>query len=159
MNWLWLMSFVIAGWGTAGCATVKGPHIQVIDAEIVEMTDEAASLSFLLELQNNNDQPLPLREFKYNLIANGKSVFQSRRSAEATIPQNSSYALLLPAVLTYEKFGGVPNGVITCVLSGELTYVDPGTLSEVLLDMEIRVPSVNFSGSQDVDFTPKPTNP
>jgi len=137
----------------AGCSSTQAPRISIVDASVSEATDEAVVVSFLLKLENPNNQPLPLRDFEYSLSVDGKQVFQGRRSVEATLQQEADYTLLLPAVVPFRRLGGTTSGIHSCVVSGQLSYVAPGQLAEVLTDLRWPAPTTNFSGAAQVEFS------
>lgn len=125
----------------------------MVDASVTETTEEAVVVSFLLKLENPNGQPLPLRDFTYSLSVDGKQVFQGRRSAESTLQQKADYTLLVPAVVPFRRLAGTTSGIHSCVIRGQLSYVAPGQLAEVLTDLRWPDPTTNFSGAAQIEFS------
>lgn len=104
-----------------------------------------------LDAQNTNDVPLPLREIEYTLDIDGRRVFAGTRSAEATLRSMGVQSIRLPAVVQLSGEQAAL-GNVRYQLAGTLKYVTPGQVAEVLFDSGVRVPSVDFSGSGDIDL-------
>ncbi len=154
----------LAGWGVislgmVGCSWTRAPTIRVVDAAVVESSEDALTLSFQLDLSNPNDQPLRLGEFRYRLSIDWKPVFRGRRAAEATLSAKGTRQLAIPAVLAFDRMPGPPAGEgatdvdrqggpepveVGYTLAGSLVYLSPGELSEILFDTGVRKPSVGF---------------
>ncbi len=149
---LLLLSVCLSGVMLGGCSSTKAPSLRVIDATVTERSGEAAVVSFLIELDNPNDQPLQLREFSYSVSIDGQTVFSAKRSAEATLPQHSTQQMFLPGVVPFARLSGGAGGVRACLLSGHVSYTAPGQLAEILFDAELRVPKAGFGGAQNIEL-------
>ena len=131
-----------------GCSSYRPPSIQLMGVTIAEESDEAITLSFELELQNPNTEPIELREFRYEVSLNGQVVYSGRRAAGTTLHSRSVQHLNLPGVARYELLGWTRQTrprIVDYQLSGTLLYLTPGELAEILLDTGVRRPTVNFS--------------
>jgi len=148
--------FIIVAIGmvfSAGCSSTQPPKMQVTGARVIDRSEEAAVISFNMELTNPNTQPLPLRDFTYSLSVDGQTVFQAKRVAELTLPQGEKSTLNLPAVVPFAELSSDFDLPHTYRISGQLSYTAPGALAEVLLDMHLPPPSTSFSGSAPLDST------
>jgi hypothetical protein len=137
----------------SGCAMTHPPEVRIIDSRVTERSDEAALVVFTIELANPNPQPLSLSEFRYHLTVDGRRVFDSRRAAQATIRGEGTQEIDLPAVVPFDVLTRVPVGRSEVALGGELKYLAPGALAEILFDAGVRVPSKRFAHSTAVDFS------
>ena len=134
-------------WLGCGCSQYRPPAITIGPAAVVERTDEAIALGVELDLTNPNDEPLELREFNYAVSIQGKTVYTGRRAAEATLSAKGTKRLTLPVVVPVAQVPATaPDGGIPWSISGNLLYVTPGEIAELLLDTGVRKPKVSFSG-------------
>ncbi|MHC4908623.1 MAG: LEA/WHy family protein [Planctomycetota bacterium] len=132
----------------AGCAH-KAPQLQVVGAEVVDGSEEATQIDFAIDLSNPNDEPLELLHFDYELSIDGQRVYQGRRAAEATLSRGGIRRLTIPVIV---READVPlrasadqsASTVAYRLSGQLLYISPGELAEILLDTGLRRPSVRF---------------
>ena len=143
---------MMAAFASAGCSGHRAPGVNFVDARAVERSDEATRVEFTLELTNANDEPVPLDRFEYRLDVDGATVFESQRSAEATLRRLGAQTMALPAIVPHEAIGGTPSGPRQVTVAGKLSYIAPGELAEALFDTGVRVPSVSFSHTTVVDF-------
>lgn len=154
---LLLLLAACAAGALGGCSGTLPPTVKLTGVRLAEVTDEASVLIFYLTLTNPNDQPLPLVEFHYRFDLDGRTVFgESRRSAEATIHQQSTKEAELPVVVPHQQAGQPPTGTHQYLLTGRLTYIAPGELAEIMFDTGMRVPAVGFSISGAIDFSQVP---
>jgi hypothetical protein len=138
-----------------GCSWYHAPDLDVVSVQRAQETDEGMVLSFGLDASNENEVALPLKTVRYSLELEGKRVFSGRRAAEATLRRKGTQRILLPAAVPWEKIGGeAPAGDVPYRLSGELSYVTPGQLAEILFDTGVRRPSVRFSEKGVIAFSP-----
>lgn len=139
--------------GLGGCTSYQSPQLSVAGAVPTERTDDGAAMLFTLDARNDNDVALPLRTVEYSVELDGRPVFSGTRSGEATLRQQGTQQVRLPAVValtpgTAASFGGRQR----YRLSGSMFYVTPGQLAEVLFDAGVRTPSVPFSFEGEIDF-------
>jgi hypothetical protein len=134
----------------AGCKA--SPKIE-IDPEgiLTERTDEAIRFDIGLNLANPNDEPLQLIEFVYTVKVDGREVYRGRRDAGATLAAFASKQLVLPAIVPFERAGwaAVPPAADWSI-GGDLVYLEPERLSEILLDTGFWEPRAGFNGSGKV---------
>jgi hypothetical protein len=127
-----------------GCSAYRPPTLEIAGVTVAERSPEATRVDFEVELTNPNDEPLELRTFTYTLNVDGHTVFNGRRSAEATLARKSTRRIVLPAVITTDAAVG-PGPEYRYQLRGSLLYITPGELAEILLDTGLRKPRVRFS--------------
>ena len=133
-----------------GCNVAQSPRIEVASATLTSSTDQAASIDIALVLSNPNDEPLPLIQFDYAVSLDGKTVFEGRRAALATLSKGDERTLTVPAVVVYENTAwraetGTPPKVR---VSGTLQYRVSGTIAELLFDFGVRKPKAHFAGER-----------
>lgn len=127
-----------------GCSTAKAPTFSVVEAKLTSESAEGYVVTFVLEGENRNGYPLPLREVEYRLVLEGETVFSGRRSAEATLPERATQRVVLPVSVPFADGVGLPASM-AYELTGRVTYVIPGAIAELLFDNEIRKPRVGFA--------------
>lgn len=143
----------------AGCTNFKPPSIELSNVRLVERTDEAAAFHFDLVLENPNDEPIELREFRYELSLDDGQVYQGRRAAFSTLHPSAvddlSLEMSLPAVVRFDQLDGaaLPDD-LAYQLSGTLLYLTTGELAEILLDTGVKKPRVRFAMSGRLDLHP-----
>lgn len=137
----------------AGCASVSSPKLTVAGAAVGQRSDDGIALSFTLNGENSNDTGLPLRTVKYTVELGGETVFVGTRSPEATLRRLGTQQIVLPAVVRLADHPGIASrGQVPYRISGEVTYVAPGQIAEVLFDAGVSVPTTSFSGTGEVDL-------
>lgn len=138
-----------------GCSSYTAPTLHVADARLTDRTEHGVALAFVMEATNDNPEPLPLRRAAYSLELDGKRVFHGVRSAEATLRQNGTHRIVLPAGVAASE---APAGVVRYRLSGDVQYVTPGAFAEVLFDTGVRRPRTAFvqEGTIDLSAAPSP---
>ena len=133
----------------AGCSGHRPPTITVGDAVVTARTDEALQLEIALDLTNEGDETLELRELSYAVSIDGVTVYDGKRAAEASLSASGAKRLLLPAVVRFDAapWEGAPPSEAAWSIRGRLLYVTPGQIAEILLDTGVRKPRVIFAGS------------
>lgn len=122
------------------------PSFEIIGASVSEQTDDGFVVTFSLKGENANDVPLPLKQVNYNVDLGGRRVFSGRRVAGATLPRFSSQIIELPAAVSAETMSAAAlDEPLRFGLSGEMTYVTPGLLADILFDSGVRRPSTTFT--------------
>ncbi|MHC4990394.1 MAG: hypothetical protein ACYTGC_05380 [Planctomycetota bacterium] len=138
-----LLLLVLAG--ASGCSTFRDPVVESGDAVLMDRSEDALQIGVPMQLSNPNDEALKLLQFDYTLVADGRLVFRGRRAALATLGQNGTRLIVLPAVVPFESMGWeTPPGSVDYRLSGSLLYVTPGALAETLLDIGLRRPRMRI---------------
>ena len=141
-----LMLAVLAG--ASGCDGFRAPTVSVMDVTLIEATEEALALSFVMDLANPNPVAVPLAEFRYTLAIDGKAVYAGRRSGGVTLSAMDSRQVFLPAIVPYQALGWTPQTLpasLDYTLTGRLRYYAPRRLTQVLFDTGTRRPKVPFS--------------
>ena len=151
------------GAGASGCDGFRAPTVSVMDVKLIDATDEALALSFVMDLANPNTAAVPLQEFRYTLAIDGKEVYAGRRSGGVTLSAVDSRQVLLPAIVPYRAVGWTPQTVPASVdytFTGRLQYYAPKRLTQVLFDTGTRRPKVPFSarGTLQLSGTHNPPN-
>jgi LEA14-like dessication related protein len=131
----------------AGCSSIRSPRFEVISIEEVERRDEAVVLNFTLTADNPNDAAIPLKQADYALSLDGARVFKGSRSAEAVVQRYGKQTIVLPVVVPADRFDlalFAQPGEIDYTLSGQIEYVTPGALAELLFDTGVRRPGASL---------------
>ncbi len=139
-----------------GCTAYRAPEIRLTGVFPTEVTDEATALRFMLDVTNPNDEPIELREVRYSLAVNGERVFLGRRAVGTTLHGGATTRIELPAVVPDAVAGFLANArpdEVDYRLAGEMIYVTPGELAEILLDTGVRRPVARFDQSGRLSFT------
>ncbi len=142
-------------------ACTQSPSLRVVDVRTVERTEQATVVEFTLEGDNPNEIELPLRTARYSLQIDGARVFEGERSPEATLRRQGTQRFVLPAPIPASLASGA--GQRPYRLAGTLGYIAPGQLAEVMFDLGVSNPTVDFSQSGTLDLgapvTPRPAPP
>ncbi len=137
----------------AGCSSYQSPHIQTLDATLIDRSDEALAIQIELNLENPNDEPLELRVFDYVVHVNDRRAYAGKRAAQATLSARGGKTLTIPAVVRFDEQhwdAADPPAQLSWSVRGTLLYVTPGEIAEILLDTGVRKPMATFSGSGNV---------
>lgn len=145
---------ILAAALAAGCATYKHPELSVAEVKLKEETEAGYVLEFILDTRNDNPEPLPLRDVRYSLDLNGRQVFHGVRSAQATLRRFGTQQIALPAAVAREAGAPTPTGTVDYVLRGDLSYITPGQIAQVLFDARVRRPRVSFREAGRLDLSP-----
>lgn len=143
----------------AGCAGYRPPSIQLADVRLSERSSEAAALEFDLVLENPNAEPIELREFRYSLSLDGRHVYEGRRAAFTTLHPGVESRITLPGVVRFDSMGWADDALPPAAdyrLSGNVMYVTPGALAEILLDTGVRRPKTGFTRRGRLEFVSGP---
>jgi hypothetical protein len=130
------------------CAAVEPPTFRVVEAAITERSEEGIVVTFTLEGENPNPEPLPLQEVTYRVDLDGRTVFRGTRDASATLPRYGVQRIELPAAARLDDPGvqAIDQGA-RFLIDGRLTYLAPGLFSEVLFDAGLIRPTINLRES------------
>lgn len=154
-----LVILALAGMSLGGCTSYRSPSIQLVDVRMVDRSDEAAAFHFDFDLENPNEEPIELREFRYTLSVDGTRVYEGRRAASTTLQPGTTNRVELPAAIRYALVNWQASTLPESVeyrLTGTLVYVTPGELAEVLLDTGVRRPTASFSTAGRLTFAAGP---
>lgn len=139
----------------AACSSYRAPVLTVAETRVREAAPSGVVVEFLIDAENPNPEPMPLREVRYAMQVNGQRVFECVRSPEATLRRFGTQRLILPVVLPLAP-GATPPSASDVTLSGTLSYTAPGQLAETLFDTGVSRPEASFTTSAPVDFTRAP---
>jgi hypothetical protein len=139
-----------------GCTSYRPPKVDVASVTIGDASPEGVVVEFILDATNENNDPLPLKSIDYRLTLDGREVFHGSRSPERTLPKNGEQKIRVPAVVRLNPGDPPLAGTRRYVLSGQITYLEPGKIAELLFDNEVSQPSSPFSDSGNVEFPAAP---
>ena len=123
------------------CAGTQSPTLRVADAAIVERSPDGVAVEFVLEADNPNDAPLPLRSVRYTLQLEDGRKFEVTRLAETTLSKLGTQQITLPVAIP--AVPGSPSR-IAYALSGSVEYLEPGAFNEILFDAGVNIPTASF---------------
>lgn len=130
-----------------GCTSYRAPSLTVREAMITSVTDEGMVIDFTIDAENANEVELPLVVTSYRLQINGREVFRGVRSPEATLRRLGTQQIVLPAVINFDEKVGELEPPFRYRLEGQLTYITPGSIAQILFDSGVRRPKVRFRSS------------
>ncbi len=117
------------------------------------MTERDGELELILTIDatNDNPDPLPLKRASYTLSLDGEVVYSGVRSPETTLSEYSTHSFELPALVPM-SFASRRDPV-PYRLTGMVSYVTPGKLSETLFETGVRQPEAPMNVAGTIDFT------
>lgn len=139
----------------AGCATGGTPTLDVKGFAVSDRSDEAVALDVLVDVGNLTVEPIDLVVFNYRVAVDGQNVFAAEWNALNTAPAGRFQVVELPAIIRYEDVEWSPAAPLPTsrmTVNGSLTYLKPGTLTEILFDTGVRRPKVSFAFDGEVDL-------
>jgi hypothetical protein len=163
-----IVAAALAAAQLGGCTTYRAPALQISQIRMVEETPAGLVLNFDIDAFNANEIELPLREVRYTVRLHGAdgdtAVFSGVRSPEATLRRLGTQRISFPAAVAIDdqQRGAAdrrPTGIVRYTLEGELRYITPGQIAQILFDLSIRRPRVWFSDEGMVDLGPPPSPP
>lgn len=133
----------------AGCFGGGTPIIKVVEVRPESVTPEGRRFVIVVDAENPSDKPLPLKDATYSLSIDGKKVFEGQRSPESTLRKFSTNRLYFPVA--------VPSSVNLAGraefrANGNVVFLRPGKLNEILYEYGVIRPSTGFSGSGAIDL-------
>lgn len=146
-----LVSLLAVGATLTGCSSYDAPTLSVSSVVLADRSDEAVVLDVTLDAQNTNEVELPLETVEYTVLVDGRVVFEGTRSAEATLRREGAQQIVLPVAIRLDPDVEL-RGSYPYRIRGELTYVTPGEIAQLLFDAGVRRPTVGFSDRGTVDF-------
>lgn len=150
-------AMLLAAAFTAGCATHRDPRLTVTDARLTDESPAGLVITFTIAAENANREQLPLRSIDYTLWLDGRKVFSGSRSPEATLARLAVQEVRIPAAIPIGPDVPRPTGPVGYRLEGELTFITPGKLAEVLYDSGIPAPTASFRHEGTIELGPGPT--
>lgn len=122
------------------------------DVALVDQSEEASVVRFSFDVTNSNADEIPLRDFRYIATIDGVALPATRSAAEATVRRLGTQRVSIPVVIPHALLNGPPTGARRLTIAGQLSYVAPGAIGEMLFDTGVRVPEMSFSHSVDLNF-------
>lgn len=133
------------------CSSYDAPTLAVSSVVLADRSDEAVVLNVTLDAANSNAVELPLETVDYTVFVDGSVVFEGTRSAQATLRREGTQQIVLPVAIRLAP--EVPlRGEYPYRIRGEMTYVTPGEIAQLLFDAGVRRPTVSFSQRGTVNF-------
>lgn len=141
----------------AGCSSIEPPTFDLIAVEkgptaptlSPEGPGQTTTLIFIVEGANSNDEPLPLRDVTYRAEIGDEPGFWGRRAALATLPAHGTWTFELPVPVNSEVANAT--GMEQYRLAGNIQYLLPGRLADLLFDAELRRPAAHFAFTGELD--------
>jgi hypothetical protein len=160
--------FTIVLLALGGCASYRAPALEISRIRLVEETPAGLVLNFDIDARNDNEVELPLREVRYTVRLHGAEgagsetiVFSGIRSPEASLRRLGTQRITFPAAIAIDTpsapavRGGAerrPTGIVRYTVEGELHYITPGQIAQILFDLNVRRPRVYFRDEGMVDL-------
>ncbi len=153
---------------SGGCSSLRPPQAAITRITLTTAGEEALGLRCQLEVSNPNRESVELRHVLYSVSIDGTPVYKGKRAMRLILIPEDTRTLELPVVVRYDHMqwgsAGVVPAEVRYELSGELHYIMPGEIAEILLDTGVRKPHVNFSRRGKVSLraetkSPNPHNP
>jgi hypothetical protein len=153
--------------GVGGCSSYRAPALEVSRIRLVEETPAGLVLNFDIDARNDNEIELPLREVRYTVRLHGAPgsadtvVFSGIRSPEATLRRRGTQRITFPAAIAIDvpqapaTSGSAdqrPTGIVRYTVEGELRYITPGQIAQILFDLNLRRPRVHFRDEGMLDL-------
>ena len=139
-----------------GCASVENtverfkprritaPTVKVTAARMAEASDEGIRMEIMLMLSNPNDEPLPLTRVHYTVRLDGSGRYDGDTRPNTTLPAGRQQELVLPAAVATAS--AAAGGTVSYTIEGAIEYLPPGEVRELITEMGVPLPKVDFSG-------------
>lgn len=137
----------------AACSSAADPTFKVLGANVREQTEHGFVLEILIEGDNNNAKPLPLRDVTYTVEVEGFNTFSGTRYPEVILRRYGRQEFVLPASFE-RKSDQTLSEQTTFSISGSVMYLAPGALSETLFDQSIIKPTAEINGTGTIRLVP-----
>ena len=99
---------------SAGCSVLEKPSARLLGVAIGDVSLDAATLTFDVEVENPYSVALPLTDIDYNVTSLENTLFVGEAALEGSIPAHGTKAVKLPAKIAYRDviraFRGVRPG-------------------------------------------------
>lgn len=142
---------LLSGVWLTGCSSAAAPTFKVLGANVREKTDQSFVLEFLIEADNSNPEPLPLRDVTYSVQVEGLDTFTGTRYPEVILRRYGRQEFLLPASFELKPGQSLPQQP-TYNISGTIIYLAPGAFSQTLFEQSLIKPTSDFSGTGTFNF-------
>lgn len=157
-----LSLLIAAALQLVGCTSYTPPTFRVTQAYVTERSADATVLQVELDGANGNEIPLPLFDVRYSVTIDGERVFKGRRQPEATLPANGGQVITVPVAIPSEDIASLGTGPLTgrdLRITGDVIYVLPGSIAELMFDSRLRRPRTRFSATVSIEPPPVPEQP
>lgn len=139
----------------AGCSTYAPPTLEFAQPRLVDESPDGFVLAFELDATNANEVELPLRDVRYTVALDGRT-YRGVRSGEASLRRLGTQRLVIPAAFPLSEGQARPAGPVRYRVEGELRYVTPGEIAQILFDTGVRRPTVTFRHEGTIDLGAAP---
>ena len=152
----WATAAALAAVLAAGCASMENtverfkprritvPTVKVTAARMAEASDDGIRMEIMLMLSNPNDEPLPLTRVRYTVRLGGAGQYEGDTRPNTTLPAGREQELILPAAVATS--GAAGGGAVSYTVEGAIEYLPPGEVRELITEMGVPLPKVDFSG-------------
>jgi hypothetical protein len=132
-----------------GCIDLRpGPLVSVEGVRLARIGPDAAEVDLLVLVRSRSPETVPLDDFRYSLVVDGRTVFRGRWAALAAVPPGEPMRRTLPAVIPTELLPAAAAGEplpLRWTVSGSVGWEDPRRLSRILLDLGLPNPRSDFT--------------
>lgn len=137
----------------AACTAVHPPGLELAAIERVDRSDDGAVMYIVITARNDNHFELPLHSLQYTVQLDGRSVFRTTRSPEATLPQLGEQRLRIPVVVPAQALRRL-GASARFELDALVRYRRPGQLAQVLYDWHLYRPAARLRAGGLVELPP-----
>ncbi|MFK7961782.1 MAG: hypothetical protein AB8G96_14805 [Phycisphaerales bacterium] len=146
-----------------GCSALTSPTVSLGAAEVTDASVDAIRFDVTARLENaDREAAYELRTLQYTVSVGDRS-WRGQRAAEATLAPGGDAMVRIPVILRREIWASVTGAggdtEVPWRIDGQLLYVSPGPLPEMLLDAGIVQPKVGVRGRGTVMLPPPPAAP
>ena len=131
--------------GLGACSSAPAPRCRDASIGLVESNETGVVTNITLRVDNIGEEPLPVRDVTYELWQDDRRVFKGVRSAQRTLRRYGTQEIVLPAAWVPGEGMPAPKASSRYRVTGRMTYIEPGALSEVLFDAKLIRPSATFA--------------
>lgn len=131
--------------GLGACSSTPAPRCRDATIGVIESSERGVVANITLRVDNIGEEPLPVRDVSYELWQDDRRVFKGVRSAQRTLRRYGTQEIVLPAAWVPSEEMPVPQAGSKYRVTGRMTYIEPGALSEVLFDAKLIRPSATFA--------------
>ncbi|MEM1107220.1 MAG: hypothetical protein AAGH99_00840 [Planctomycetota bacterium] len=129
--------------GLSGCITALPPKVEVVSAEVTEVSEQGVRLEVALALSNPNEIAVPLPEASYTVSVQGTNDYAYVDLPARVLGPKGQQTIRLPAA--FETNGEDVKGRIWDI-TGSVTYDPKNFLRSFLTQSGVPLPLVLFSG-------------
>ena len=134
---------LVLGFLLTGCVSVVPPRVEVVGAEVAEVSPEGARLEVGVVLSNPREVAMPLFETSYTLDVEGVGSYSYVDLPGKVINAYGAQSLMLPAAITAE---GQTLAGRAWSIHGSVKYTPESRFRDFLTETGVPLPIVFFSG-------------